>query len=521
MREYTHIIREPLRKGLRPDTREKRGDQFLVEAFNVLPSRHGLKSYETLTDPFSGNEAVSFPFPQLLRGNRVSLLAGSTSLKSVNESVDPWTASSITTYDPASPATPKAITAGSSWHFVDCGDSYFLFNGSCVVFKSGKESLDDASAKVFCQNTVTVQSGCVHKGRVIVGGFDSSNLWQSHWTSIFTAWKAQFGASDPDTGSQDDIGGNWVMWSSIGGGDIPLWLFAQPSYTYDLSIIEQRVIEKIRLNEMGWMMMPFQGTVRRVAPLGELVVVYGDDGVALLKFNPPTEHRPSTYGVVGFKMVGVESRDAVGVSPFLHVFYDASGVLWSVESNGNITRLGYSEFLYDIVGGDAVVSFDEYENRFVIAGANEAFAFGEGALTEHFQRVTGMHFVDGGTVGLSDDLDGATDGQARIVTNIIDFDTRGVKTITSVHIACDTTATLEVAVDYRHDQSSGFTRTGFVPVNSEGVAFIRITGTDMRVVVRADDYADFEIDYMEIKWQSSDKRFRRGPDASSSTTRTG
>lgn len=513
MREFPYIIRDELVNGLRPNARMRRGEKYLVEAYNVLPTRYGLDLLRDITDPFEGLEPVSFPFPQILRGYTQTLLAGATSLKVVNEAVLPWERTNVTTYDPTNPAATKAIVAGGPWHFADMGDTYLLFNGSCVVFRSAIGRLNSAADKTFVATDVPMQTGCYSRGRVIVGGF-TGQVWNSEWQALFSSWTTPVEAP---TKSYNDIGENYVMWSSIGGGDFPLWLFNTADYTYDLGMQEAYLIEKIRLNEFGWMPLPCQGTVRCLLPLGGHVIAYADDCVVALTPVPGSGDVPSTYSPRRIAPVGIASRGAATGDDNGHVFVDSSGAVWRITPDLQTVRLGYEEYTFDLLGGDIVLAKDPAFGDVYLSGEASAFVLTETGMAEHKNRLCSLHFVGGGLVGLVDEVDLDTKDEIRVVTAETDLSTGGIKTITWIHLHMRSVYDVRVAVDYRYARSDEYVRSEFVPVNDEGVARIDVAGVDFRIVVKATNISDLIIDSIDVRWQASDKRYRRGPDAGAFT----
>jgi hypothetical protein len=76
--------------------------------------------------------AWTWPFPQLFRGQSVTLLADETNVYVVNE--NDWTLTAVSTFDPASPFSNKSIAAdGGPWHFVDMGPSWMLMNDTNTI----------------------------------------------------------------------------------------------------------------------------------------------------------------------------------------------------------------------------------------------------------------------------------------------------------------------------------------------------------------------------------------------------
>jgi len=517
MREQTLVLSDGIRKGLRPDDRIGRSTEFLSESFNVKPRLFGLEAFEPITDPFNGGESISFPFPQLFRGKGRTLLAFSTALKSVNESPNPWTASAITTYDAYDLNSTKAIPSGGPWHFADAQGSWFLFNGSCVVFEYNYFDMNSLTNKVLVQNEVTIKTGTYNRGRFILGGFDEGDFWRDEWNTILERWRLTVG--EPLGITAGEIGSNWIMWSSIGGGDFPIWLFYPEQAMqgpispargdgYEEGITTNLLLERMRRNEFGMMPMPWQGTVLSIKPLGNNLIVYGDEGITALV--PVAEPVP-TFGMRHIASTGIASRGAVGGDDSGHVFVDSDGSLWTISSDMSIKRMGYREFFYPMLGNDIVISKEPEEYEYYISDGTDSYVLTSSGLGECYQLITSVEFVGGGAVGMFDTVDsgGSPDTSGRIVTDILDFSIRGIKTITSLNLGVS--AGVEVALDYRYQSSDSWTRTPFVSTNKEGNAVLRVSALEFRVVIQDDSYLNLdELDYIQVKWQASDKRNIRG-----------
>jgi len=262
--------------GLRPFERMEIRSEHLTELQNLRPRDWGLEAIRLVSNGSAPWPAVNWPFPQLVSGEARSFLFSAVTVEEIDES--DWSRTVLTTFDQNSASQTKAIPTGGPWHFADLKTAWFAGNGSCVLFDPGWEKYEGQSEKVFVQDTVTIQTLCTHRGRVVFGGFNSADVW-TNLSSILAGWDT---AETDVTTPTDDVGQNYVMWSSIGGGDFPLWLFypVGTGYSYDLAPTAARLLDRVRENTFGWSPMPFQGTVRKVAPLGQHVIIYGDDGIA-------------------------------------------------------------------------------------------------------------------------------------------------------------------------------------------------------------------------------------------------
>ena len=514
MQEYQLPIRETLTKGLRPRSDMGRGTKFLTTCDFMKPLAHGLRRCDDVIEPFASSEFSSWPYLQLLRGSS-TLLAAATAIYPVTEGSPDWSkGSAYTTYDINNVASAKSITGSEVWHMADFGDAWMLFNGTTVVFKLNLEGMFDETNIVYVQNAIAIQSGCHHRGRLIMGGFDPANFFGDDWKGIWGYYLSKLPyAIDVDL---DDIHDNFVFWSTIGGGDV-VNLFV-PELARDgvikedeTSIEDSIFMELLKRNEMGFMPMPWQGSVLVVKPHEKGVVVYGEDGIAALV---PTSDPYPTYGLRHLADFGIAGRGCVGGNEESHVFLDVVGNAWHVDGDFGLQKLGHKEFFEDIVGQDVLISHNSEHDEFFISGEDSSsnalsYVLTPNGLGKCPQQVAGAYNVEGEFLGVFS-LDGST--IATIVTDIIDFGYRDLKTITTVEVGIDhkSAATVHVAVDYRYNAVDSWTRSDWVLVNPQGFARPQITAYDFRIAIKCSTYDDFEIDYINVRWQTSGRRTVRG-----------
>lgn len=514
MREHSFLVVEPLVQGLRPDSRAARGKSHLVECTNAVVREGGLRSYEGLTSPFSAatlagaSVTIAHPFPQLFKGSGVTLLADETAIFTVDEST--WSLTAITTYDAYSTATPKAITAGSSWHFAEVHGTWYLFNGQCFVYKLG------GNTKTLVDDTVTANTGCVAAGSLVLGGLSASNFWSSTWE---TWWQGRVTSEDPPNSNLDldmEAAQNFVWWSSVGGGDLE---FIQ-SYTYGTAgryaIADAHdatnfplIMDYMMRNEQGWMPMPWQGEVLCTKPLGKGFVAYGEDGISYMDhYAAPTR----TFAPKLTLPFGVANRSAVAGDIGRHLFMDEAGDVWALTADGEITKRGFKEFTTTLYAEDVVGVFDPTEGDVYFSDNDECLVITAQGASFGPQLPTSGYRTSSDFYGIYGD---SSTAYGQIITDAIDMDSRALKHITSVEIAGSLDTAITVAIDYKYTASDSWARTGFVGLNNEGFATHHVSGVEFRIVVKVAAYATFDLDYMRVRYQTDDNRYRRGTEASS------
>jgi hypothetical protein len=504
MKEFDLPVNEAFQRGLNPEDRLGRGygRGFLIEAIGLKPKSYGLRPALDLENPFAASQYDSWPFPQLAIEQDQVLLLGETTINLVDDSTDPWTVGAALSFvDFVEPDTATTLTGGGPWHFTEGMNGGIYTNGVDLLIRDNSELLIGQVRRNRVSD-VAVNTVTAHKGRVIYGGFSPSSLWSSDWSALFESWLLKTPIS-VDYAEQEDVGEQFVFWSSIGGGDA-LWPFDPPDADKWLDLFER--------NEAGFAPMPWKGSVYRVLPLGDGVAVYGDRGIAFLR---PITSPVASFGIVPLARFGIASRSAAGGNERGHAFIASDGTVYSLSPSLELSRRGYKAFMEDGLGEEFVVSFDVQEQDFLLAGydGSDEFAY---ALTP--EGLGNSIQIPTEIVSYHDDSYAVTtssgDTYYLATTEILDFRVRDVKTITTVEVGAETSSgkDIEVAVDYRYEHDQSWSRSPWVLVNPLGFARIQVTATEFRFVFRTPVAANtgFQMDYANIKWQPSGRRTVRG-----------
>lgn len=511
MQEYSLLIRKTLRNGLRPRD-FRRGGEYLTQCQFVKPKKWGLRSCSVIEEPFEIPQVVSWPFPQLIRGKEDTLLLEETSIMEIDESAPYWEAGpSIVTYDVNDIQVAKDIIGSGVWHMADFHNVWLLFNGVDTVLRLNESAMFDEPQRFLVQNDISINTGCASRGRLFMGGLDPKALFKDDWGSLWEAWTESASYSMGTT--IEEVSTNFVMWSTIGGGDV-IFLFRPDKAIGGYLEEDERDIDDSfymdlwRRNEMGFMPMPWKGTVLKVEPLGEEVIVCGDSGIAALyRANAP-------YPTIGLRHIspnGVAGRGCVGSDGSTLILLDNYGFLWAYSSEGGLKKLGYKEYLEEIIGQDVIIS-PGHDKEFYICGVTEdeearSFVLTENGLCRCPQRTTGLASVDGVLVGV-EETDPST--EVLISTVPVDFGFSDVKTVTTMELGLDHQGDVHVGVDFRYSRSDEWSSSEWVPVNPEGFARIQITALEFKFKIRCTTYEGFALDYATIRWQASGRRTRRG-----------
>ena len=524
MREFTNIISDEFLRGLPPDKRVRRGAPYVSDCFNLKATVDGLAPFEPVIDPFASSVDMLFPFPQIFHGSRYTILANKDEIRIVDSSATPWTSSALSVVDIDN--NPVSFDADEPWQFVDFGDVWYLFTSNFVIMLDGEDAQVGNTPTAYGFSHVPITTGVQHQGRILFGGFTAGQVWTGDWITFLNGLVSDLDM--PFNIPFNDIDHTYVMWSSVGGGDFPAWLFFPerafvgsslfPTSTYSQDSFQQSMLyDRMRRNEFGFMRIPSDGAVKCIKTLGTRIVVYTETGIFGLFPHLSRDSEISTYGMVHLSRTGIKDKSFVGGDDRQHIFIDTEGSLWAVSGEFSINKLGYKEFLSPLLENHAAISknVDTQRLEYYISGVHTVsgspvksnFVLTNSGLTRHAQQIASTTFIDGGTVGTCTDME---DEEAFVVSNQTDMGVRGIKTVTSVNVSFQGGVGVQVAIDYRYRTSDQFSRSHFVPLNNEGNAVIRVAGIDFRVVLYAIELWDFEVDYIQLKWQSSDKRHIRG-----------
>lgn len=525
MNEFALRIRETLAQGLRRDFRAPRNSLALSQLKNAKPTPFGLVPIERVINPFSPSVFSAlgmdgnWPLPQIFKGRSRTFLVNKDVIYFVNE--EDWSLYPVDLYLFSSPNTlVQTLPIGNPWQLIEAYDSWFLTNGQCVVFSLNNEEMVGGTRKAYVTTESVFESGCEHRGRFVVGGFASADSLSSAWQAYIRS-KIDDTIIDADIKAQNmNFGQNFILWSSIGGGDFPYWLWDLSAAKYSYFIKgaphgddNPLLFDRLKDGTCGFMPMPWQGLVRVVKPLGDGVAIYGDNGIAAIFL------AQTTYGMRQLKTFGIHAH-AVGGDDAEHVFLDKRANLWRVSADFKFELLGYREFLYPMLESEVMISYfgeTDISREYVISDGHKTYHLTSNGLCENSQTyVTSAIYSQGGVVGVASYSDYLDDNETLICTDWTDFqDNLSVKKISWIQlgIRAQSGATYQVAVDYRFKKHEEGQRSRFVTVNHEGAAYVGVSGIDFRIVVKCSEFQSIDLDEIIVRWQRSDNRYVRSGNA--------
>ena len=343
----------------------------------------------------------------------------------------------------------SGLTQGDVWQVADFGDYLLMTNGQQVVGRNGATGVWDSDAtSASIPDMATV---CNFRGQIIGGNI---NGWE-------------------------DCDVNYVAWSDIGSAEFYPGL----------------------RNEAGYAPMSWNGAVLRVMELGDMVAVYGVNGVSLLK--PAQQY----MGIKELDLPGIPVAGAVGGSSRGHLFVDYSGDLWLVGPDGKTKNLGYSEYMLELDAAEIVVSYNHQQNEYYISDGTKAFIFGANGLCRTHQLVSSIAFDNGVLYGT---YESDTDLGAYVTTDVLDFGQRAFKTLSALAFGCSSASDMWGRVQWRSDVRGSFSSSDWLWVNPTGFITPMITAHDFRLAFKAEDYTDVKLAYIKSRIKLSDHRLIRG-----------
>jgi len=279
----------------------------------------------------------------------------------------------------------------------------------------------------------------------------------------------------------NDERSNWVGWSKIGEAD----------FTIDM------------VNDAGFKTLEWSGYIYNVLKLDKNIVIYGSGGITLAF---PVSEPIATFGFKPLLNIGIKNKTAVTGDEFVHFFIDTLGHLYKLSSEG-LEKLGYEEFLLPLI--NPVLTWDAAERRLYISSASVGYIFNEGSLTGGYTNLTGLYRIKDNIEAISPET--VIADAVELVTDIIDFRRRGMKSIESLQFDVTSDVDIYVAIDYRYRKNEEFQTTNWSPLNDSGVAHIRASGTEFRIRCKGLKYGTFDLSYISVQYKFIDQRFSRDP----------
>lgn len=251
-------------------------------------------------------------------------------------------------------------------------------------------------------------------------------------------------------------------------------------------------------NEAGFRPMKFCGNVWRVRRLGDLVAVYGSEGVAFLA---PVQAPAPTFGAKEISKIKMANPAAADGGEEWHIVVDKDKALWRISQDG-VEKLGYRESLESMVTEEIVVSYDSANDRVYIADTNRSLIMTKWGLTRCHQAPLGVanYYSQSYFVGWEEAVDGFA-----LAVGPFDFGYNSLKTVYTVESDQGEEVMVQVPVN------GSFQAVKTVPLNDVGVSTPIVSGQSFIIVVRdLDSREGVYPNHILLRWKMSDLRGMRG-----------
>lgn len=500
--ETTLRIEAPFKNGIRPEAFQGRNAQFLKAAQGrrcVEPG--GLQPlYSTTSAAFAG---AAHPYPLLAVAKRSVVSASGYPVIALGDRV-------AKAYDPVGAAylsiSPKdwfadhaggtswTIPAGKAWHFTETHGTWFAFNKTSMLFRTGWYPY------VYGQSESLVNTGCFHKdGSMFFGGFDpTSGVWTA-WSNFLFAYNT-YTSTDVANITFGALQKNHVWITHPKGGDLMMFLDYDP-FTHTLGNFMKYgtkqashdtrwtsgnffILDLLMRGLCGPVPMPWDGEVVRILSLGDHVVVYGTNGATALvrtgMTRPPWGIRPISGGFGdGF---GVHHSDAWNTygpaagGDDVHIAMDSGGELWRIEASGDRVvskRLGYSSQMAELIAaGDVVISYLPRRKEFYISSAGPTYLYNEFGLTRQPFNTSSVIQFGSKTVASLATHAASSNPYVYFETSVMSSEGRQLPDVNWVKIVGDNSSAhpWRVGVFWRNKTTEGWQFTGYKTVDGRGVA---------------------------------------------------
>ena len=512
MREFAFNLNLAESPGLTPNE-ELYLSNTLEQATNIYKEGNTFRFLNDIKQSLPEDFNIEFPYGQFFETTEGFYLFTKDKIFSVETFTDPWTLIEEDVFDFKSDSL-TTITPGNRWHFSNAGDSWFAYNGQSVVFK--EKNLDSFSEdRIKVNNDITINTGTFFKGRFIMGGFNSDDLWSEEWQSLFEIWSREI--NDTIDYDFNNIKQNFVFWSSVGGGDFPLWFFYPDKSLKgnasiellnfsDMQFSKSLFIEKLRENELGFMPMDTIGEVLSIKPLGDNLIVYTEDAVySMSMISSPVSDIPSTFSKTKISSLGVLSRDHICDSLSQHFYISQSGDLMNITGEGQIQNLDYNHVIKPHLGESVSCSFDDRRNRFFISFTNFTLIITSEGITDSDVQIFDV-------TNRKSNMEWIVNKEPReVVIKTAPFNIAEVssKTMTGGEIATDTDGKVECSFLYRDTLRDNFVEVMPVPINNLGYFMLRVNGTAFKFKIKIEALSRLSLSNIRLNYQIPDRRFRR------------
>lgn len=530
MQEFAFELDGCLQNGLVPDPLLPVGARFASVMQNLRPEGFAATSPEIVHNATRAN--LSWPFPKLVRDERVTLQLGATTVATVTEASPTYSTSSETIKSSFDRTTNVTITTGTKWEFCAFeGAHWFATNGSDFVFKLS--TYNPVMLGYFDASTtkISVKTLCRHGNRLILGGVTGGTWFSdSRWSYLFGMWRTKQRDFAHSAMTWDD---RFVVYSQDNGGapDGPFFLLMCALGLFGTSVYDKfksQIEEAVERGQIGFASVKDIGAPRSCMALGETVRVYGASSVCVLTPNEGGGYNSSYDRSTGIRAAALsgdpeEHAWVSSIGELHHTKHGRLGFRWIFQSTETATDWA-----------TPIMSFDPHRREHWISNGTSTYI-----LTADGKLGGPMTFTPTGLIRSGRILVGVTQYQAgssvetiplsAIPTNTtwtaiftshpLDMGYRGMKRLQVVESRAENMTAMKSAVSARVGLGDTYTSTGDVPFNSEGASYPLRSGNDMKITVKGtvNAGARYAISGVLGRYQAESRAHRRGAGGISSS----
>lgn len=270
---------------------------------------------------------------------------------------------------------------------------------------------------------------------------------------------------------------SWIAWSDIGNLD----------FTNNSS------------NVAGTMPLGLNGFVYAIEQLGSTnkIIVYGDNGIILLI------PKDIYYGKYRISKIGIKGKSAIINTGDNHYFINSFGDLCRINLNGELSKLGYREFLSKM--SDPVMNYNSMDSVIYISDgtlgyvySEDSNSFGNGPV-----NITGVNWQD--EILWIEASSTIVMPEFNILTDVYDMGTRKNKTINGLSITTNNPEGIYAGIQFRVTSQDDFTSTPVIRLNPNGDVKLPCFGVEFRFNILGTPVIDnFKIESIVINGRIHD-----------------
>jgi len=526
MQEYAFPLDASLVGGLAPDPLIPPGAPYATILRNLRVEPFAATSPEIIYNVTRNSQ--DWPFPKLVRDERVTLLLSRTGISVVTEGSPTWSVGTgLTMKSSFSQSTTVTLTGGTHWDFCAFEDGHwFATNGVDFCFKLSTYSAPLVGYFDASTTPLTVGCLCRHGERLVMGAM-SGGTWftDTRFQGLLDLWRMKQRAFMHGSTVWDT---KWVMWGERMGGspDGPFFLMMCALGVFGTTLFDKfegEIRAAIEKGEMGFASMKEGGAPRQLKALGSAVVAYGPSSITTLNQSEGGGYVASydkSSALRNFALSGDDSE---------HAWIDPTGDL-------RHSRLGLLRFRWifqptvsSTTWATPIMSFDPLRREHYISNGTDTYLLNpDGKLsgpltflpTNVFRSdgklvgVTQYHASSGAETIVSSGIPTGTTWTAEFQSHPTRIGHAGSKRVQVVEATFESITSPYSDVHGRYGAADTYASTGATPFNREGASYPRRSANDLKITVKGTVNAGdrYAINGILVRYQGESRQHRRGTD---------